>query len=100
MNSFCRTFPVYQSEETQTDYENPKAPVYYVVGVGGVEKNTDFQNDQPSWSADRETKYGYLLMSAPDESTFEMVYLSKSYNVHDSATITRTEPITNWTFSH
>merc|ERR1712137_1148830 len=95
-HNYERTYPVYDSQETQQNYENPQAPMYYVVGVGGRDKNSDFNSDQPSWSADRETKYGSLLLSAPDENTFEMVYLSKSFNVHDSATITRTEPITNW----
>ena len=97
-HNYERTYPVYQSEETAEDYENPQAPMYYVVGVGGREKNTDFDDDTPSWSAERETKYGYLVMSAPDENTFEMVYLSKSFNAHDQATITRTQPITNWSF--
>jgi len=99
-HNYERTYPVYQSEETQQNYENPQAPMYYVVGVGGRDKNSDFNTDQPSWSAERDTKYGYLLMSAPDENHLEMVYTSKSFNVHDSATITRTEPITNWSFSH
>jgi len=99
-HNYERTYPVYQSKETQQNYENPQAPMYYVVGVGGVDKNSDFDLVQPSWSADRDTKYGYLLMSAPNENTLQMVYLSKSFNEHDSATITRTQAISDWTFAH
>ena len=60
----------------------------------------DKWDTQPDWSAHRDDTYGYLLLSAPSEKSLEMVYLSKSYNVHDQATIVRTQPIGNWTFTH
>ena len=99
-HNYERTYPVYQSTRTADNYQDPAAPMYYVVGVGGVDKNSDFDVVEPLWSADRDDKYGYLLMSAPDEYTFEMAYVSKSYNVHDSATITRTQLPSVWTFPH
>jgi len=74
--------------------------MYYVVGVGGREQNSDFDIIKPSWSAYRDDAFGYLLLSAPDENSLEMIYMSKSYTIHDSATIERTKPITDWTFKH
>jgi len=98
-HNYERTYPVYKQQQLQDDYTDPLGPMYYVVGTGGREKNSDFNNDQPDWSADRDDTYGYLLLSAPTENALEMVYLSKSFKVHDSATIVRTQPITNWSFT-
>ena len=99
-HNYERTYPVYQSEATSNDYNDPAAPVYYVVGTGGVDKNSDFVDPEPSWSADRDDKYGYLFASAPDSNTLQLYYLSKSFNVHDSATIQRTTVISTWSFTH
>jgi acid phosphatase type 7 len=98
-HNYERSYPVYKSVPTQMDYEDPEAPMYYVVGTAGRGKNDDFLSP-PEWSAHQDDTYGFLLMSAPDQFSLEMVYLSKSFHVHDSATITRSTNITNWTFSH
>jgi len=99
-HNYERTYPVYDSQPTQEDYENPLAPSYFVVGTGGKEKNDDFISPSPDWSAYQDDKYGYLLLSAADEYEMQLVYLSKSWNVQDSATITRTSIPTNWSFTH
>ena len=99
-HNYERSFPVYQSNPTASDYVNPAAPIYYVCGTGGRDKDSSFLTPEPSWSADRDDKYGYLFASAPDQNSIQLYYLSKSFNVHDSATIQRTTPITNWAFVH
>ena len=54
------------------------------------EKNSDFQDPCPDWSAAQGDKFGYVLMTAPDAYTLETVYISKSFNPYDNVTITRT----------
>jgi len=98
-HNYERSYPVYQTIPTAYDYENPNAPVYFVTGVGGRDKNSDFDSP-PDWNAHQDDKYGYLLISAADEYSMQMSYISKSFKVHDDATITRTSIPSEWTFFH
>lgn len=89
-HNYERSYPVYQNETVSTSYEDPTAPVYFVVGMGGVDKNDHWLDPLPSWNANYNDKFGCLLMQAPDEYTLEMQYISKSYTIEDTCTITRT----------
>lgn len=54
-----------------------------------VDKNEKWAVPPPPFNAAEVDKYGYLLMSAPDAYTLDMAFISKSFNVYDNCTITR-----------
>jgi len=88
-HNYERTYPVYKGKVMSTSYEDPSAPVYFVVGTGGKSKDDSWLDPLPDWSVSQVDKYGYMLLSAPDAYTLETVFISKSYNPYDNVTITR-----------
>lgn len=89
-HNYERTYPVFRNNVQSTSYVNPNAPAYFVIGTGGKNKDEDWEDPLPDWSAAQELKYGYMLMSAPDAYSIDMAFVSKSYNPYDNVTISRT----------
>eukprot|EP01094_Clydonella_sp_ATCC50884_P024991 TRINITY_DN6416_c0_g1_i2.p2 TRINITY_DN6416_c0_g1~~TRINITY_DN6416_c0_g1_i2.p2 ORF type:complete len:141 (-),score=62.04 TRINITY_DN6416_c0_g1_i2:210-632(-) len=94
LHNYERTLPVYRSSAVQSNYSNPQAPVYAVVGTGGNKEGTqgNFQQDPPEWSvpSSRLSEWGFAHVEVEGACSLKWSFVeSYSGEVADTFTITR-----------
>lgn len=58
-----RTYPVFDWETVQYDYQYPNATVHILQGASGNRENNDgFPSQVPDWSVSRSSEVGFALM--------------------------------------
>lgn len=105
LHNYERTYPVYNSTVynpggSSSEFVNPEATIYLVVGTGGNKEglNKGYINPAPSWSVQSsriaEWGYGVLELSRTNQTCgLTWTFLSQTDNgVLDSFTITKETP--------
>jgi len=98
MHNYERSYPVYKRIPTSSNYTNPTAPVYTVVGTAGISLYNDWRATTPSWcvSESRIVDFGFSQIFSSSEGLqsflrFDWIY-SDSGTVGDSFTISKRTP--------
>lgn len=93
VHSYERTFPIYKNQAIQRDYNNPRAPVYVVVGNAGCQWGLVPEHEfgpYPSWLATRnldQNAYGFGILKIREKQLIWEMRLSSNGQLNDTFTI-------------
>jgi len=88
-HGYERTYPVYNNTVLQNSkeyYDHHKAPIHILVGTAGA--TSDPWLERPSWSAHRETSFGYTKVIGT-HSSLHVVYTRYNRSIADEFWITK-----------
>jgi hypothetical protein len=100
-HNYERTWPtrngtVYMDPSSSTSvYKNPTAPVYFVIGTGGVFQDAIFKGDDaPNWSAvRRHNQYGFSHFHAHNNTHMEYKFTTVKNEVTDTLWVVKKDKL-------
>jgi hypothetical protein len=98
LHNYERSYPVHNGTVTSRNYTDPTSTVHVVAGMAGCDEGltNKWETPTPEWSAVRDAKLGYGLLTVDGKASLKFEYLlspggalPSDQQVQDTFTITR-----------